>query len=141
MTSCVAGDRTLSFTEVRKHLAGDVNGILRVFNFLEHWGLINFMARDGPKEKSQVEIGLASSGPPSSVKISVENRVPSSSAIFNFAQPSSSEAAGSATRGGPMGSLASRKSNYGQSPGDPNSRPVSHEDFVLQQLLCFETLV
>lgn len=33
--------RTLTFTEVRRMLIGDVNALRRVFDFLDHWGLIN----------------------------------------------------------------------------------------------------
>lgn len=32
----------LSATTCRRHLAGDVNGIIRVHAFLEKWGLINY---------------------------------------------------------------------------------------------------
>lgn len=32
----------LSATTCRRHLSGDVNGIMRVHAFLEKWGLINF---------------------------------------------------------------------------------------------------
>jgi hypothetical protein len=32
----------LSATTARRHLSGDVNGIMRVHAFLEKWGLINF---------------------------------------------------------------------------------------------------
>lgn len=32
----------LSATTVRRHLCGDVNGIIRIHAFLEKWGLINF---------------------------------------------------------------------------------------------------
>jgi len=31
----------LTFNEVRRMLIGDVNSLSRVFDFLEHWGLIN----------------------------------------------------------------------------------------------------
>eukprot|EP00803_Ostreobium_quekettii_P007065 evm.model.scf_1407.2 EVM.evm.TU.scf_1407.2 scf_1407:7799-21268(+) len=106
-------DRRLTFTEVRKFLAGDVNGIMRVFSFLEHWGLINFMAKDGPKEKSQVDLGLASSGPPPSMKITGQNSAPSSMGIFKFPQPSCTEAANAATRGGQL-NLATRKTGFGR---------------------------
>lgn len=34
--------RKLSFTEVRKSLVGDISVLLKVFTFLEKWGLINF---------------------------------------------------------------------------------------------------
>ncbi len=37
--------RRLTFTLARTHLAGDVNGILRVWTFLDSWGLINFSAK------------------------------------------------------------------------------------------------
>lgn len=40
--------RRLTFTEARTLLAGDVNGILRVWTFLDSWGLINFSAKDRP---------------------------------------------------------------------------------------------
>lgn len=33
--------RALTFNEVRRMLIGDVNSLSRVFDFLEHWGLIN----------------------------------------------------------------------------------------------------
>lgn len=36
--------RRLTFSEVRKSLVGDVNYLLKVFRFLEKWGLINFSA-------------------------------------------------------------------------------------------------
>lgn len=34
--------RKLTFTEVRKSLVGDISVLLKVFTFLEKWGLINF---------------------------------------------------------------------------------------------------
>lgn len=33
--------RALTFNEVRRMMIGDVNSLGRVFDFLEHWGLIN----------------------------------------------------------------------------------------------------
>ena len=33
----------LSATTCRRHLSGDVNGIIRVHGFLEKWGLINYV--------------------------------------------------------------------------------------------------
>lgn len=41
----------LSATTVRRHLAGDVNAIIRVHAFLEKWGLINFQVH--PRYKPQ----------------------------------------------------------------------------------------
>ncbi|KAL6584362.1 hypothetical protein OROMI_003651 [Orobanche minor] len=38
--------RKLTFTEVRKSLVGDVSVLLKVFTFLEKWGLINFNVTD-----------------------------------------------------------------------------------------------
>jgi hypothetical protein len=35
-------DKYLSATECRKYLAGDISAIIKVFSFLEHWGLINY---------------------------------------------------------------------------------------------------
>ena len=46
---CGAGPRD-HLTECRKHLAGDVNCVYRVYNFLEHWGLINYGSKGGGAE-------------------------------------------------------------------------------------------
>ena len=40
--------KRLTFTDARTLLAGDVNGILRVWTFLDSWGLINFSAKEPP---------------------------------------------------------------------------------------------
>lgn len=48
--------RLLTFTEVRRMLIGDVNALRRVFDFLEHWGLINHQVSTE-----------SSSGPPGAV--------------------------------------------------------------------------
>ncbi|GER33937.1 SWI/SNF complex subunit SMARCC2 [Striga asiatica] len=45
--------RKLTFTEVRKSLVGDVSILLKVFTFLEKWGLINFNAADNNNEKTE----------------------------------------------------------------------------------------
>lgn len=45
--------RKLTFTEVRKSLVGDVSLLLKVFAFLEKWGLINFFkASDNTKKNN-----------------------------------------------------------------------------------------
>ncbi|CAA0831763.1 SWI/SNF complex subunit SWI3A [Striga hermonthica] len=44
--------RRLTFTDVRKSLVGDVSILLKVFTFLEKWGLINFNAADSNNEKT-----------------------------------------------------------------------------------------
>lgn len=36
--------RKITFTDVRRTLVGDVGSIRRVFDFLETWGLINYVA-------------------------------------------------------------------------------------------------
>ncbi|KAJ0025946.1 hypothetical protein Pint_09176 [Pistacia integerrima] len=40
--------RKITFTDVRRTLVGDVGSIRRVFDFLETWGLINFLASVKP---------------------------------------------------------------------------------------------
>ncbi|VFQ91343.1 unnamed protein product [Cuscuta campestris] len=53
--------RKLTFTEVRKCLVGDICVLLKVFTFLEKWGLINFdpskpePVRAGAEEEEEVE--------------------------------------------------------------------------------------
>jgi hypothetical protein len=44
----------LTFTEVRKMLVGDVNALRRTFEFLDHWGLINYQAADHPRQRPPV---------------------------------------------------------------------------------------
>lgn len=41
-------DKSLTFTEARRYLVGDVNALRRIFEFLEHWGLINHHSKDKP---------------------------------------------------------------------------------------------
>ncbi|KAK6148052.1 hypothetical protein DH2020_018964 [Rehmannia glutinosa] len=44
--------RKLTFTEVRKSLVGDISVLLKVFTFLEKWGLINFNVTDNNEKLS-----------------------------------------------------------------------------------------
>lgn len=44
--------RKLTFTEVRKSLVGDISVLLKVFTFLEKWGLINFNVSDNNEKNS-----------------------------------------------------------------------------------------
>lgn len=44
--------RKLTFTDVRKSLVGDISVLLKVFSFLEKWGLINFNISDANNEKN-----------------------------------------------------------------------------------------
>lgn len=48
--------RKLTFTEVRKSLVGDISVILKVFTFLEKWGLINFNV-PGSNERNSCDGG------------------------------------------------------------------------------------
>ncbi|KAH6831567.1 hypothetical protein C2S53_018983 [Perilla frutescens var. hirtella] len=48
--------RKLTFTEVRKSLVGDISVLLKVFTFLEKWGLINFNV-SGNDERNGYEGG------------------------------------------------------------------------------------
>ncbi|KAL6497269.1 hypothetical protein OROGR_029198 [Orobanche gracilis] len=55
--------RKLTFTEVRKSLVGDVSVLLKVFTFLEKWGLINFNVTDNNDKIGDVGgVTTASSG-------------------------------------------------------------------------------
>ncbi|KAL3621896.1 hypothetical protein CASFOL_034092 [Castilleja foliolosa] len=44
-------NRKITFTEVRKTIVGDVGSIRRVFDFLEAWGLINYVGSTKPQLK------------------------------------------------------------------------------------------
>ncbi|KVI06146.1 SWI/SNF complex subunit SWI3A isoform X1 [Cynara cardunculus var. scolymus] len=75
--------RRLTFSEVRKSLVGDVNYLLKVFLFLEKWGLINFGAplpsssviggEDGDLVREDEEAGRwkvkVEEGPPHGVRV------------------------------------------------------------------------
>ncbi|PIN23586.1 Chromatin remodeling factor subunit [Handroanthus impetiginosus] len=45
--------RKLTFTEVRKSLVGDISLLLKVFTFLEKWGLINFNVTDNNDKEGE----------------------------------------------------------------------------------------
>ncbi|GMH38909.1 hypothetical protein BSKO_06807 [Bryopsis sp. KO-2023] len=117
-------ERVLSFTEVRKQLTGDVIGIYRVFNFLDNWGLINYMAKDRSKDPTtQVEVAPLSGGP-ISAKLSNQNPAPSTSALFRFGQTTAQEGAEAATKGAQGGfNLITRKNHYGTTANDKSVNP------------------
>jgi len=55
----------LSMTMCRRHLTGDVGGIVRVHTFLEQWGLINFQTDIPPaKRERMVHVPVANELPP-----------------------------------------------------------------------------
>ena len=56
--------KLLTFTEVRRMLVGDVNVIKRLFDFLEHWGLINY--HTAPEKKHQASTNNLNTAPSSS---------------------------------------------------------------------------
>ncbi|XP_039002582.1 SWI/SNF complex subunit SWI3B [Hibiscus syriacus] len=45
--------RKITFTEARRNLVGDVGSIRRVFDFLDHWGLINYSASSALSKPSK----------------------------------------------------------------------------------------
>ncbi|XP_044475602.1 SWI/SNF complex subunit SWI3B-like [Mangifera indica] len=53
--------RKITFTDVRRTLVGDVGSIRRVFDFLETWGLINFLASVKPLKWEDKETKSSSS--------------------------------------------------------------------------------
>lgn len=50
--------RKLTFTDVRKSLVGDISVLLKVFTFLEKWGLVNFNASDTNNDKNSYDGGV-----------------------------------------------------------------------------------
>ncbi|BFI43154.1 hypothetical protein AXG93_1865s1280 [Marchantia polymorpha subsp. ruderalis] len=62
--------RLLTFTEVRRMLIGDVNALRRVFDFLDHWGLINHqVGTESNQEASPTPI--TDDGVPSGVRVAL----------------------------------------------------------------------
>ncbi|KAK8585247.1 hypothetical protein V6N13_139182 [Hibiscus sabdariffa] len=45
--------RKITFTDARRNLVGDVGSIRRVFDFLDHWGLINYSASSALSKPSK----------------------------------------------------------------------------------------
>ncbi|KAG8379456.1 hypothetical protein BUALT_Bualt07G0090400 [Buddleja alternifolia] len=60
--------RKLTFTEVRKSLVGDISLLLKVFTFLEKWGLINFFKASDNNEKKNYD-GSVEEGAPHGVRV------------------------------------------------------------------------
>ena len=53
----------LSVTECRRHLAADVGSVMRLHQFLEHWGLINYNASSNVAVTSASRSGVVLDGP------------------------------------------------------------------------------
>ena len=53
----------LSVTECRRHLAADVGAVMRLHQFLEHWGLINYNASASASTAAAARSGLVLDGP------------------------------------------------------------------------------
>lgn len=63
--------RTLTFTSIRKYLVGDVNLLLKVFLFLEKWGLINYLKKSSDDSTMEEESGEAKieQGTPAGIRV------------------------------------------------------------------------
>ncbi|KAK9066376.1 hypothetical protein SSX86_013698 [Deinandra increscens subsp. villosa] len=100
--------RRLTFSEVRKSLVGDVNYLLKVFLFLEKWGLINFGApatssvvagagddcdpvRENEEDDGRVKVKVEE-GPPHGVRVVA---IPNSLKPISLPQNVSSDSNGS----------------------------------------------
>ncbi|KAK9817370.1 hypothetical protein WJX74_007089 [Apatococcus lobatus] len=116
--------RRLTFTDARTLLAGDVNGILRVWTFLDSWGLINFSAKERPPADSlgPAPFQLAPSGAPAELKVGASPSPESMDAVLKLPPTSLADGLVAATRGGgDTLRLATRRDVYGrvatQAPG------------------------
>ncbi|GBG77115.1 hypothetical protein CBR_g23440 [Chara braunii] len=109
--------RLLTFTEVRRMLIGDVNAIRRVFEFLDHWGLINYLATDDSKIKLPAWAGSPTTlveDAPGGLRIVSPAMTPANS-LYKFEPPH----AGPPPAAKPSGGLLStRKNVYAQAASD-----------------------
>eukprot|EP00850_Spirogloea_muscicola_P010436 SM000061S19263 [mRNA] locus=s61:398927:405189:- [translate_table: standard] len=82
--------RQLTFTEVRRMLVGDVGMLGRVFDFLNHWGLINYQATGESRQRGLPWAGepaaLVETGP-AGVRAVVPTTVGTGPALYHFADP------------------------------------------------------
>lgn len=86
--------RKITFTECRSVLGGDVNALLRVFNFLEHWGLINYtqnpvaahpQARAPPATTAAIAAAPEADAVPAALQLSARaGGPPPQHALFEF---------------------------------------------------------
>lgn len=53
--------RKLSYTDARRMIIGDATAILRIYTFLDGWGLINFEAKDEQVEPQEPNLGIFAS--------------------------------------------------------------------------------
>lgn len=128
--------RRLTFTEIRKLLAGDVNGIYRVFNFLDSWGLINYMVKDGHKEPTHLEV-VPPNGGPIPAKLSNHNGAPTAAGLFQFSKASSFDGAEAATKGfNGSFNLITRKNHFGGTAKDPSPAPVQFRCSAMPWVDC-----
>eukprot|EP00850_Spirogloea_muscicola_P007215 SM000036S13259 [mRNA] locus=s36:210416:217077:+ [translate_table: standard] len=82
--------RQLTFTEVRRMLVGDVGMLGRVFDFLSHWGMINYQATGESRQRGLPWAGepaaLVETGP-AGVRAVVPTIVGTGPALYHFADP------------------------------------------------------
>lgn len=71
----------LTITTCRRHLTGDVGGIVRVHSFLEQWGLINFQVVEGPAMKRDRPVQLGRQPVPVDLPMAISTAIKASTAL------------------------------------------------------------
>jgi SWI/SNF related-matrix-associated actin-dependent regulator of chromatin subfamily C len=99
-------------------LAGDVNSIHRIWSFLDHWGLINFLPSDEEPPKPLPVIQAA--GMPAGTRVMAAPAAPAN--LFGFKNPTPQEAATAATTGGSLATIMTRPDRYGYTAATPTSK-------------------
>ena len=107
----------LTFSSVRARAAADAGAALRVFAFLDHWGIINFQAPpDAPGAGAPVAVAA---GAPSSLRAGGVAPPAGADALFAFPPPTVAAGVAAAAGAGAPPSLAAlvgRRDRYGRAP-------------------------
>lgn len=111
--------RKLTFNECRQKLASDVSCIYRLWSFLDHWGLINFMPDWKDSDPTVLPL-IQAGGLPAGAKVVSAPSAPSN--LFAFRDASSAAAVKAATSGGNAFSILNRRDQYGLSAVTPMSQ-------------------
>ena len=107
----------LTFSSVRARAAADAGAALRVFSFLDHWGIVNFQAPpDAPGAGTPVAVAA---GAPSSLRAGGIALPAGADALFAFPPPTvAAGVAAAAGAGAPptLAALVGRRDRYGRAP-------------------------
>ena len=95
--------RRLTFTECRRYLSGDAPALLRVFRFLESWGLLNYFPGSASRANLEQPIIVSSDSTPSGFEVNGGNKRAGIADLYHLKHPGVAGGAHAARTGHAVG--------------------------------------